>query len=263
MILQGKKIILTGAAGGIGQAIAIAAAKAGASLALCERTPALAAQAINAIPKASAHSTHSGDLTDAEAITAMIAAATDALGGLDGVVNNAATLAPDDASAIDTPLQAWQDTLAVNLTGTFLICQQSLPHLVKAKGGSIVNMSSVVAHRGSAIAQIAYTASKGGVESMTREIAMTYARDNIRANCVAAGPVLTTRTAHYFDTEEKWKTRRQHIPSGRLGKPEEIAALVCFLLSDNAAYQTGSTIFADGGISAAYITHDRNGQDTP
>ena len=117
----------------------------------------------------------------------MVAQAISELGGLDGVVNNAAMLADDDAMPADTPLKSWQDTLAVNLTGAFLVYKHALPHLVEQQSGSLVTMSSVVAHSASAVPQIAYTASKGGLEAMTREIAIAHARDNIRANCVARG----------------------------------------------------------------------------
>lgn len=257
--LHGKKILLTGAAGGIGSAIARALAQAGAAVALFEKdseTAQAAAQACGGHPFAA-------DLADPQAVADAVAEAVAALGGLDGVVNNAAITRPDDGDPIDTTLDDWEATLKVNLTGAFLICKHTLPHLIENGGGSIVAMSSVVAHSGSAVPQIAYTASKGGLEAMTREIAIRYARDNVRANCIAAGPVLTERNAHYFDTPEKWAKRRRHIPLGRLGTAEEIAALVCFLLDDAASWQTGSVIRADGGISAAYIVDDRNGRDTP
>ncbi len=189
----------------------------------------------------------------------MVEQAIGELGGLDGVVNNAAMLVDTDAMPADTPLKSWQDTLAVNLTGAFLVYKHALPHLLAQQSGSLVTMSSLVARSASAEPQIAYTTSKGGLEAMTREIAITHARDNIRANCVAPGPVLTERTARYFDSDEKWRARRKHIPMGRLGRPEEIAALVCFLLSDEAGWQTGSIYRADGGISAAYLIDDSKG----
>jgi NAD(P)-dependent dehydrogenase (short-subunit alcohol dehydrogenase family) len=173
-------------------------------------------------------------------------------------------LGDDDGMPAQTPLATWQATLDTNLTGAFLVYKAALPHLIKQQSGSLVTMSSVVAHSASAVPQIAYTTSKGALEAMTREIAMAHARDNIRANCVAPGPVLTPRTAGYFDSDEKWQARRQHIPMGRLGRPEEIAALVCFLLSDEAGWQTGSVYRADGGISASYLVDDsKGGSETP
>ena len=261
MALNGKKIIITGANGGLGRAIAALAAAQGATLALCEENAAQAGAAVDSLG-AEAIALHA-DLRDAAAVEAMMKDAIEQLGGLDGVVNNAAILAADDGLPAETPLSSWQATLDVNLTGAFLVYKHALPHLIAQKSGSLVTLSSVVAHSASAVPQIAYTTSKGALEAMTREIAIAHARDNIRANCVAPGPVLTERTAHYFETPEKWQARRRHIPMGRLGRPEEIAATVCFLLSDAAAWQTGSIMRVDGGISAAYVVDDRDGSETP
>lgn len=263
MSLTGKKILLTGANGGLGRAIAALAAEQGAHLALAEKTPQLAAAALSALPDGAEACAVAADLADDDAAAAMVAQTIDELGGLDGVVVNHAMLASDDAAPVATSMQSWQDTLNVNLGGAFRVYKAALPHLIEHKSGSLVTLSSVVAHSASANPQIAYTTSKGALEAMTREIAMTHARDNIRANCVAPGPVLTERTAHYFDTDEKWQARRKHIPMGRLGRPEEIAALVCFLLSDAAGWQTGGVYRADGGISASYLVDDRDGSDTP
>lgn len=263
MPLSDKKILITGANGGLGRAIAALAHSQGAHLALAERTPQLAAEAAAALPEGAKCVALAADLAEDAATETMVAQAIDELGGLDGVVNNHAMLAEDDSSPIETSMQSWQETLNVNLTGAFRVYKAALPHLVKQQSGSLVTLSSVVAHSASANPQIAYTTSKGALEAMTREIAMSYARDNIRANCVAPGPVLTERTAHYFDSDEKWQARRKHIPMGRLGRPEEIAALVCFLLSDGAGWQTGGVYRADGGISASYLVDDRNGSETP
>ena len=263
MSLTGKKILLTGADGGLGRAIAALAAEQGAYLALAEKTPALAASALSALADGHQACAVAADLADDEATAAMVAQAVDELGGLDGVVVNHAMLARDDGALTETSMQSWQDTLNVNLGGAFRVYKAALPKLIEQQSGSLVTLSSVVAHSASANPQIAYTTSKGALEAMTREMAMTHARDNIRANCVAPGPVLTERTAHYFDTDEKWQARRKHIPMGRLGRPEEIAALVCFLLSDAAGWQTGGVYRVDGGISASYLVNDRNGSETP
>ena len=259
MRLSGKKILLTGANGGLGRAIAEKVLAEGAHLALCEKTPELAKTAKAALPESTNSIALAADITSESAVQVMVEQAIGQLGGLDGVVNNAAMLVDTDAMPADTPLKSWQDTLAVNLTGAFLVYKHALPHLLAQQSGSLVTMSSLVARSASAEPQIAYTTSKGGLEAMTREIAITHARDNIRANCVAPGPVLTERTARYFDSDEKWRARRKHIPMGRLGRPEEIAALVCFLLSDEAGWQTGSIYRADGGISAAYLIDDSKG----
>ncbi|MBL6642044.1 MAG: SDR family oxidoreductase [PS1 clade bacterium] len=264
MRLSGTKILLTGANGGLGRAIAAKAQAEGAVLALCEKTQELADAAKAALPDNANAIAIAGELTDEAAVTKMVATAIEHMGGLNGVVNNAAMLGDDDGMPSDTSLATWQATLSTNLTGAFLVYKAALPHLIKQQSGSLVSMSSVVAHSASAVPQIAYTTSKGALEAMTREIAMAHARDNIRANCVAPGPVLTPRTAHYFDSDKKWQARRQHIPMGRLGRPEEIAALVCFLLSDEAGWQTGGVYRADGGISASYVVDDsKGGSETP
>ena len=262
MSLTDKKILITGANGGLGRAIAELAVAQGAHVALAERTPELAAAALSALKTPDSAIAVAADLAEDEATAALVASAIDELGGLDGVVNNHAMLSANDTNPIDTPMDSWQETMNINLGGAFRVYKAALPHLIEQQGGSLVTLSSVVAHSASANPQIAYTTSKGALEAMTREIAMTYARDNIRANCVAPGPVLTERTAHYFDDDEKWLARRKHIPMGRLGRPEEIAALVCFLLSDAAGWQTGGVYRADGGISASYLVDDRNGDDT-
>ena len=258
-MLNDKHIILTGAGGGLGRVIARTALAQGAHLALFERDTKRLEAAMRGLPPDNAHG-FVADLTHETQIFEAVQAACKKLGRLDGLVNNAAFLADDDGTPLETSLASWQQSFAVNATGAFLMCKAVLPELLKGGHGSIVNMSSVVAGRGSAWPQIAYTSSKGALEAMTRELAVAYARDNIRANCVAPGPVLTDRTAHYFDTPEKWQARRRHIPQGRLGKAEEIAELVCFLLSDKATWTTGATYRVDGGISAAYLVDDRNGQ---
>ena len=187
MTLDGKKILVTGANGGLGRAIAVAAAAQGAVLALTDIDEAAANAAVAALPDGTPATALAADLTDANAVKTMVDAAHKAMGGLDGVVNNAVMLADDDGMPADTPLASWQKTLDVNLTGAFLVCQAALPHMVAQQSGSLVTMSSVVAHSASAVPQIAYTAAKGALEAMTREIAITHARDNIRANCVAPG----------------------------------------------------------------------------
>ena len=263
MSLTGKKILISGANGGLGRAMAALAEAQGAVLALAERTAEGAAEAIAALPDGSKACAVAADMRDDKASDAMVHQAIEEMGGLDGVIANHAMLAYDDSNPIDTSIESWHDTLNVNLGGTFRLYKAALPHLIAQQSGSLVTMSSVVAHSASANPQIAYTTSKGALEAMTREIAMTYARDNIRANCVAPGPVLTDRTTRYFDSDEKWLERRRHIPMGRLGRSDEIAALVCFLLSDGAGWQTGGVYRADGGISASYLVDDRDGHDTP
>lgn len=259
--LKDKVIILTGAAGGLGQAIAT-------RLIQEQAYPVLVDHNQNALLKLTENQVFNdllclnGNITDPDFITTIMSDVIKKYGKIDGLVNSAAILLPDDADISQTPLTCWLKTMETNLTAVFLTCQAVLPHLEK-QGGAIVNLSSVVAHAASATSQIAYTTAKGGVEALTKEIAISHARHNIRANCVAPGPVKTDRTAHYFEDTAKWELRRRHIPMGRLGKPEEIAGLVCFLLSDDAGYITGASYLADGGIANAYVIDDVNGQETP
>ena len=259
--LKDKVIILTGAAGGLGQAIA-------SRLINEQACPVLVDHNQDTLLKLNENQVFNnslclnGDVTDPDFIATIINEAVEKLGKIDGLVNSAALLLPEDGDISQTPLTCWLKTMETNLTSVFLTCQAALPHL-EEQGGAIVNLSSVVAHAASATSQIAYTTAKGGVEALTKEIAISHARHNIRANCVAPGPVKTERTAHYFEDTAKWELRRRHIPMGRLGKPEEIAGLVCFLLSDDAGYITGASYLADGGISNAYVIDDVNGQETP
>ena len=263
MLLNGMTILITGANGGLGRAMAKRACESGARLLLADIDAAAAQAAVDCLPAPEMAKAYHGDLANEAAVADMMQEILSDAETLDGVVNNAATLDLNDTNPIDTPLDSWHNTLRVNLTGAFLIYKHALSKMVAQGSGSLVTMSSVVAHSASANPQIAYTASKGALEAMTREIAMTYARDNIRANCIAPGPILTDRTAHYFDTDEKWQSRRQHIPMGRLGRADEIAALACFLLSDDAGWQTGGVYRADGGISASYVVDDRDGAPKP
>lgn len=259
--LKDKVIILTGAAGGLGQAIAT-------RLINEQACPVLVDHNQDTLLKLTENQVFNnslclnGDITDPDFIATIMTEAVEKFGKIDGLVNSAALLLPEDGDIAQTPLTCWLKTMETNLTSVFLTCQAALRHL-EEQGGAIVNLSSVVAHAASATSQIAYTTAKGGVEALTKEIAISHARHNIRANCVAPGPVKTERTAHYFEDTAKWELRRRHIPMGRLGKPEEIAGLVCFLLSDDAGYITGASYLADGGISNAYVIDDVNGQETP
>jgi NAD(P)-dependent dehydrogenase (short-subunit alcohol dehydrogenase family) len=170
--------------------------------------------------------------------------------------NNAGIVLADDTGPVETPLEAWDQTVRVNLTGVFLACKFGIPHLLKAGGGSVVNNASVVALVGSAYPQIAYTAAKGGVVAMTREMAVLYGRQGLRFNSVCPGPVGTTLVRAFIKEEANWATRRPYMPMGRLGTVEEVANLVAFLASDEASYITGAAYAADGGISAAYVIRD-------
>lgn len=257
--LNDKVILLTGAGGGLGQAIAARLAEAGCRLILAEKTPQAAQKACEPHNAKAV----SGNLSQSEEVEKLAETALAFHGRIDGLVNNAAILDANDGGIADTSVESFTATIEQNLTSVFLMCRAIVPIFKQSGGGVIVNMSSIVAHAASSQAQIAYTTAKGGVEAMTREIAIEQARHNIRANCLAPGPVKTPRTAHYFDTAEKWQARRRHIPLGRLGRPEEIAGAVCFLLSDESSYMTGTTLLADGGIANAYLIDDENGAEKP
>jgi NAD(P)-dependent dehydrogenase (short-subunit alcohol dehydrogenase family) len=258
MRLNGKRAVITGAGGGIGRATAIKCAAEGA-LVLCgdilleaaEETAAIIRQA-GGIAEASG-----GDLTQEEACAAMFAAAAQKLGGVDIIFNNAGICLAGDDGPVETDLAVWERTIATNLTAVFLCCKAGLPHLQAAGGGVIINNASIVALVGSAFPQIAYTAAKGGVLAMTRELAIMYARQNIRAVAICPGPVATPLVTAFLADEEAWKLRRRYMPMGRLGQPEEIANLVAFLASDEASYITGSSYTIDGGITASYVIDDR------
>ncbi len=253
MRLKGKRALITGAGGGIGRATAIKFAAEGAVVACADLRAGAAAETVaviggGAIPLAA-------DLTDEAACTAMVAQAVAALGGLDIIFNNAGICADGDAGPVETPLSVWNATLAANLTSVFLCCKAGIPHLL-AGGGVIINNASITALVGSSYPQIAYTAAKGGVLAMTRELAMIYARQKIRAVAICPGPVATALVQAFLADEQAWLLRRKYMPMGRLGQPEEIANLVAFLASDEASYITGSAYTIDGGITAAYVIND-------
>jgi NAD(P)-dependent dehydrogenase (short-subunit alcohol dehydrogenase family) len=254
MRLAGKRAFVSGAGGGIGEATALKFASEGASVIAADiRREAGEATAQKIAASGGRSVAVSGDIADPRSCQALIDEGAAALGGIDIMFNNAGIVMPDDKGPIDTPVGVWDKTIAVNLTGVFLACKYGIPHLLKAGGGVVVNNASVVALVGSAYPQIAYTAAKGGVLSMTRELAVMYARKAIRINAVCPGPVNTTMVRAFIKEEANWETRRPYMPMGRIGTVEEVANLVAFLASDEASYITGAAYAVDGGISAAYV----------
>ena len=185
---------------------------------------------------------------------AMVAAAVDTYGGLHVLYNNAGIFPGDDGGVLDTPQETWQRVMAVNLEGVWLGCRAGIPAMLESGGGAIVNVASFVALMGAATAQIAYTASKGGVLSMTREIAVEYARQGIRANALCPGPIETPLLAGAALGSRRRARRMVHIPMGRLGRAEELAKAALFLASDDSSFMTGAALVVDGGITAAYVT---------
>jgi len=261
MRLSGKRAFISGAGGGIGRATALKFAAEGAAVIVSDIRAAPAEETAHAITAAGGRAvTAIGDLTDPAACEAIFSTGAKALGGIDILFNNAGIIAAEDAGPVETPLSAWNATLSANLTAVFLACKYGIPHLLAAVAaggaGAIVNNASLVALVGSAFPQIAYTAAKGGVLSMTRELAVMYGRKNIRANAICPGPTATPLVNAFMADQEAWDLRRPFMPMGRLGRPEEIASLVAFLASDEASYITGAAYPIDGGISAAYVIRD-------
>ncbi len=253
--LDGKVALITGAGGGIGRASALAFADEGAAVVAVDiDEPALAAtvaaveaaggRAIAVIADVSNHA-------DAEA---MVAAAEDAFGSLDVLFNNAGIMHPDDGDAVDTSEEVWDRTMEINAKGVFLGCKYGIPALRRAGGGSIINTASFVARLGAATPQVAYTASKGAVLALTRELAVVHARENIRVNALSPGPLHTELLMKFLDTEDKKQRRLVHVPMGRFGKAAEMAKAALFLASDDSSYMTGTEFLVDGGITAAYVT---------
>jgi len=175
-------------------------------------------------------------------------------GALHILYNNAGIFPPEDAGATDTPESTWDRVMEVNLKGVWLSCRYGIPAMLDSGGGAIVNVSSLVALMGSATPQIAYTASKGGVLSLTRELAVEYARRDIRVNALCPGPIETPLLAELLGDPEWARRRLVHIPMGRPGRADEVARAALFLASDDASFITGTALVIDGGISAAYVT---------
>ena len=195
------------------------------------------------------------DVTDAADVAGLFAAAQDAYGRVDVAFNNAGISPPDDDSILDTGLDAWRRVQDINLTSVYLCCKHALPYMREQGRGSIINTASFVAVMGAATSQISYTASKGGVLAMTRELGVQFAREGIRVNALCPGPVNTPLLKELFAKDvEKAQRRLVHVPLGRFAEPEEIAAAVAFLASDDASFITASQFLVDGGISGAYVT---------
>ncbi len=249
--LAGKVAVITGAAGGIGRASAVRFAEEGARV-VCvdiadEEGRALAA----AVDGLFVHA----DVTRPEEVRAMYESAVRTCGGIDICFNNAGISPPEDGSALDLDLDTWRRVQDANLTSVFLCCQHGIPHLLARGGGAVVNTASFVAVMGSATSQASYTASKGGVLALSRELGVQFARQGVRVNALCPGPVDTPLLRTLFAADPEQAARRLvHVPMGRFGRPEEIAAAALFLASDDASFITAATFLVDGGIHAAYVT---------
>jgi len=242
--LEGKVCVITGAAGGIGAATVEAFMREGAKVVgvdLLEGAPGDLSLAV--------------DVTEESAVSQMYTQVREELGRIDVLFNNAGISPDDDTSVLDTSLEAWQRVQDVNLKSVFLCCKHGIPHLLDGAGGSVVNVASFVAVLGAAVSQISYTASKGGVLSLSRELGVEFARRGVRVNALCPGPVNTPLLEELFASDpEKARRRLVHVPMGRFGQAEEVAAAALFLASDESSFITASSMMVDGGISAAYIT---------
>lgn len=253
--LAGRSALVTGAASGVGRAMAVLFAEEGAAVAAVDvdRDGVEAVVAEIRDRGGTAIPVHA-DVAVAADAEAMVRSAEDAFGALHVLVNNAGIMHPDDGDAEQTPESVWDLTMAVNLKGVWLGCRFGIPALRRAGGGSIVNIASFVALMGAATPQLAYTASKGGVVALTRELAVVHARERIRVNALCPGPLRTELLMKVLDTEEKRQRRLVHIPMGRFGEAEEIARAALWLASEESSFTTGTALVVDGGITAAYVT---------
>ena len=250
--LDGKVCVITGAGGGMGREAAILFSAEGASVCAADVNLAAAEETAASARDAFAHQV---DVADEASVEAMLAATAERYGGIDVLYNNAGISPNDDGSVLDTAVEAWDRVQAVNTKGVFLCCKHGIPHLQRRGGGSVINVASFVAIVGAATSQISYTASKGAVLSMTRELAVQFARENIRVNALCPGPVETPLLLSIFgDDPAALERRRAHWPTGRLAKPREVVNGALFLASDESSYVTGATFLVDGGLTAAYVT---------
>jgi NAD(P)-dependent dehydrogenase (short-subunit alcohol dehydrogenase family) len=249
--LEGRVAVITGAGSGIGLATARRFAAEGAKVVAVD----LNADAGKAAADEVGGDFVACDVADEGSVREMFEGVAARHGQVDIAFNNAGISPPDDDSILETGLEAWERVLRVNTTSVYLCCKYAIP-IMQAQGkGSIINTASFVALMGAATSQIAYTASKGGVLAMTRELGVQFAREGIRVNALCPGPVATPLLLELFAKDPERAARRLvHVPMGRFGNPEEIAAAVAFLASDDASFMTASTFVVDGGITGAYVT---------
>ena len=251
--LEGKVALITGGASGLGRVGAELFARHGAKVVVADLADGDAV--VSAIDAAGGEAAYvSCDVTDPASVEAAVQHAVEIFGGLHVVYNNAGVMLSDDDDPVSTSIETFERTMAINVNGVLLGCKYAIPAMLESGGGSIVNVASFVAHMGAATPQIAYTASKGAVLAMTREIAVTYARQGIRANALCPGPIMTPMLAKFLSDDAKRQRRLVHIPMGRFGDPVEIANGALFLASDESSWMTGQSLIIDGGITAAYVT---------
>ncbi len=255
MRLENKVALITGASSGIGRETALLFAAEGAKVVAVDVSDAAGEETASMVKKAGGDAVYvHADVSKAAACENMVAVAEKTYGKLNVLFNNAGIMHGDDDNAMTTDEKVWDLTMSINLKGVFLGCKYGIPALKRAGGGSIINTASFVAILGAATPQIAYTASKGGVLAMTRELAVVHARENIRVNALCPGPLRTKLLMDFLNTEAKKQRRLVHIPMGRFGEAKEMAYAALYLASDESSFMTGSEFIVDGGITAAYVT---------
>ena len=249
--LDGKTTVVTGGCSGIGLATVRRFAEEGATVVIGDLDDARGAELAEELGGAYLHT----DVTDKEQVDELFARTQSTYGSVDVAFNNAGISPPEDDSILTTDLDAWRKVQDVNLTSVYLCCKAALPYMLEQKKGSIINTASFVAVMGAATSQISYSASKGGVLSMSRELGVQFAREGVRVNALCPGPVNTPLLRELFASDpERAERRLVHVPMGRFAEPEEMANAVVFLASDESSFITASTFLVDGGISGAYVT---------
>ncbi len=253
--LESKTALITGAGAGIGRESALLFASEGANVVAVDVNEAAAQDTVRDIEAVGGRAIAvRADVVKADDCRAMVEAAEKTYGRLDILFNNAGIMHSDDDNAVTTAEDVWDLTMNINAKGVFLGCKYGIPALQRAGGGSIINTASIVAIMGSATPQLAYTASKGAVLALTKELAIVHARENIRINALCPGPLRTELLMKFLDTDAKKQRRLVHIPMGRFGEAAEIAKAALFLASDESSYVNGATFVVDGGITVAYVT---------
>lgn len=253
--LDGKVALVTGAGGGIGRETSVLFASEGAAVVCADIRVETANETAQIISGAGGRAiVVRADVSIDADVEAMVRSAEDTFGALHIMFNNAGIMHENDGDSQDTPEAIWDLTMNVNAKGVFLGCKYGIPAIRRAGGGSVINTASFVAKLGAATPQVAYTASKGAVLALTRELAVVHAREGVRVNALCPGPLRTELLMKFLDTDEKKQRRLVHVPMGRFGLANEIAKAALFLASDDSSYVTGTEFMVDGGITAAYVT---------